>query len=209
MMVVRAGAVCVLAVVVQLAVFVDVRDPTSIAETGTIAGIQSGIGVPQPEDLAPVYAEFGAAVHDTQVLEFGLVLLMALATRYDDARFERNAVASLSSAQAGKTIGELFRAVRKKEHFTSPERKAIHKAIRLRNDLVHRFMVDKVESLLTPEGRASLLQEIRAIREAVQAADRINASLIDHYLREYGTSVDELKDYASELFPREEDETDS
>ena len=99
--------------------------------------------------------------------------------------------------------------MRKKEHFTSPERKAIHKAIRLRNDLVHRFMVDKVESLLTPEGRASLLQEIRAIREAVQAADRINASLIDHYLREYGTSVDELKDYASELFPREEDETDS
>mgnify|MGYP000411593573 CR=1 FL=1 len=74
-------------------------------ETGTIAGIQSEIGVPDPTELAPVYAEFGAAVHDTQVLEFGLVLLMALATRYDDARFERKAVASLSSAQAGKTIG--------------------------------------------------------------------------------------------------------
>ena len=105
-------------------------------------------------------------------------------------------------------MGELFRAVRKKEHFTSPERKAIHKAIRLRNDLVHRFMVDKVENLLTREGRESLLQEIRAIREAVQAADRINASLIDHYLEEYGTSVEELKDYASELFPEAEDETD-
>ncbi len=172
-------------------------------ETGTIAGIQSEIGVPQPEDLAPVYAEFGAAVHDTQVLEFGLVLLMALATRYDDARFERNAVASLSSAQAGKTIGELFRAVRKKEHFTSPERKAIHKAIRLRNDLVHRFMVDKVEQLFTETGRQELAEELRAIRKAVQYADGIIASLIDRYLSEHGASLEELQAYAEDLFESE------
>lgn len=165
------------------------------------------LDLPEQADLAPVYAEFGAAVHDTQVLEFGLVLLMALATRYDDAQFGTDSVKALSTAQAGQTVGELFRAVRKKEHFTSPERKAIHKAIRLRNDLVHRFMVDKVEDLFTPEGRESLLQEIRAIRDAVQSADRINASLIDHYLQEYGTSVDELKDYAAELFPSEEEET--
>lgn len=167
----------------------------------------SPLDLPEQADLAPVYAEFGAAVHDTQVLEFGLVLLMALATRYDDAQFGADSVNALSTAQAGKTVGELFRAVRKKEHFTSPERKAIHKAIRLRNDLVHRFMVDKVESLFTPEGRESLLQEIRAIREAVQTADRINASLIDHYLEAYGTSVDELKDYAAELFPSDDEQT--
>jgi hypothetical protein len=174
-------------------------------ETGTIAGIQSGIGVPDPAELAPVYAEFGAAVHDTQVLEFGLVLLMALATRYDDARFERNAVAALSSAQAGKTIGELFRAVRKKEHFTSPERKAIHKAIRLRNDLVHRFMVDKVEQLFTDTGRQELADELRGIRQAVQYADGIIASLIDRYLKEHGASLDELQAYAEDLFQREND----
>ena len=53
----------------------------------------------------------------------------------------------------GRLQAELFRAVRKKEHFTSPERKAIHKAIRLRNDLVHRFMVDKVEQLFSDTGR--------------------------------------------------------
>lgn len=169
-------------------------------QTGTIAGIQSGVGVPAAADLAPVYAEFGAAVHDTQVLEFGLVLLMALATRYDDAVFDKNAVASLSSAQAGQTIGELFRAVRKKEHFTSPERKAIHKAIRLRNDLVHRFMVDKVEQLFTDAGRQALATELQAIRKAVQYADGIIASLIDRYLSEHGASLDDLREYAADLF---------
>jgi hypothetical protein len=173
-------------------------------EAGTIAGIQSGIGVPDPAALAPVYAEFGAAVHDTQVLEFGLVLLMALATRYDDARFGKNAVASLSSAQAGKTVGELFRAVRKKEHFTSPERKAIHKAIRLRNDLVHRFMVDKVEQLFSESGRQGLVEELQGIRRAVQYADGIIASLIDRYLREHGASLDDLRAYAADLFDAEE-----
>lgn len=166
---------------------------------------QAGLDITMPDqhDLTPIYAEFGAAVHDTQVLEFGLVLLMALATRYDNAQFTSDAVKALSSAQAGQTLGELFRAVRKKEYFTSPERKAIHKAIRLRNDLVHRFMVDKVEQFLSPEGRQSLLDETRGIREAVQAADRIIASLIDRYLEEYGTSLEELQDYASELFPDE------
>lgn len=164
--------------------------------------------MPEQAELVPLYAEFGAAVHDTQVLEYGLVLLMALATRYDDAHFGTDAVASLSSSQAGKTLGELFRAVRKKEHFTSPERKAIHKAIRLRNDLVHSFLVDRVEDLLTAEGRQALLSEIRAIRAAVQAADRINASLIDHYLQEYGTRLDELQDYASSLFEAQQDRDD-
>jgi hypothetical protein len=172
-------------------------------EAGTIAGIQSGIGVPDPAALAPVYAEFGAAVHDTQVLEFGLVLLMALATRYDDARFGRNAVAALSSAQAGKTVGELFRAVRRKEHFTSPERKAIHKAIRLRNDLVHRFMVDKVEQLFSEAGRQTLVEELQGIRRAVQYADGIIASLIDRYLSEHGASLEELQAYADGLFDAE------
>jgi hypothetical protein len=175
-------------------------DPSDIAQE---------IALPDQDELVPIYAEFGAAVHDTQVLEFGLVLLMALATRYDDAHFTPEAVKALSSSQAGQTLGELFRAVRKKEYFTSPERKSIHKAIRLRNDLVHRFMVHKVEQFLSPEGRATLLDEIRGIRGAVQSADRIIASLIDRYLEEYGTSLEELQDYASELFEQEQGTDDT
>ena len=126
-----------------------------------------------------------------------------LATRYDDAGFNQEAVASLSSAQAGKTIGELFRAVRRREHFTSPERKAIHKAINLRNELVHRFMVDRVEQLFSDEGRRGLAEELQAIRKAVQYADGIIASLIDRYLREYGASLEELQAFATDLFARE------
>lgn len=171
--------------------------------------VTQDIELPQQEELAPIYAEFGAAVHDTQVLEFGLVLLMALATRYDDAHFTAEAVRALSSAHAGQTLGELFRVVRKKEYFTSPERKSIHKAIRLRNELVHRFMVDRVEQILSPEGRQTLLEEIRGIRGAVQNADRIIASLIDRYLEEYGTSLEELQDYASDLFHEEPGEDDT
>ena len=65
--------------------------------------------------------------------------------------------------------------------------------------------LNRVEQVLSPEGRKGLLEEIRAIREAVQSADRIIASLIDRYLEEYGTSLDDLQDYASDLF-QEEDE---
>ena len=133
----------------------------------------------------------------------GVFLVWLFARHRDQYRPLRNAVAALSSAQAGKTIGELFRAVRKKEHFTSPERKAIHKAIRLRNDLVHRFMVDKVEQLFTNAGRQELADELRGIRQAVQYADGIIASLIDRYLKEHGASLEELQAYAEDLFQPE------
>jgi len=67
--------------------------------------------------------------------------------------------------------------------------------------------VDKVEQFLSSEGRQALLEELHGIREAVQAADRIIASLLDRYLEEYGTSLEELQDYASDLF-REDPESD-
>lgn len=151
------------------------------------------------QDLVPIYAEFGAAVHDTQVLEYGLVLLMALATRYDEAVFSRDAVGALSTPRAHRTIGELFFAVREKEYFTSAERKAVHKAIRRRNKLIHRYMIDNVEGFLDAEGRERMLLDLRALREDVRKASQIIESLIDRYLEEYGTSMEELAESAETM----------
>lgn len=154
-------------------------------------------------DLTPVYAEFGAALHDAQVLEFGLILLMALATRYDQVHFPEGPRESLSPARVGKTLGQLFFAVREKEYFTKAEKKMIFKAIRKRNDLIHGYMVDKVHELLTPDGRQFLLEDIRRTRKTLQDADRVSASMIDRYLQDYGTSLDEVETQARNAMRQE------
>ena len=144
------------------------------------------------ESVVPVYAEFGGAVHTAQRLEFGLTLLLAFAVKYDDATIERSAVDRLSTNDAEKTLGELWHAVKKSEYVTRAEQKKIRKAIKERNVLVHDYLIDKGELLLTSEGRAEMLADIRRMQASLRKADEIVESLVDRYLVENNADLEEI-----------------
>lgn len=144
------------------------------------------------ESVVPVFAEFGGAVHTAQRLEFGLTLLLAFAVKYDDATVEKSAVERLSTNDAEKTLGELWHAVKKSEYVTRAEQKKIRKAIKERNILVHDYLIDKGELLLTPDGRAEMLSDIRRIQASLRMADEIVESLVDRYLVENDADLDEI-----------------
>lgn len=140
----------------------------------------------------PVLAEFGGAVHTAQRLEFGLTLLLAFAVKYDDAKIGKSSVDRLSSIDAEKTLGELWHAVKKSEYVTRAEQKKIRKAIKERNVLVHSYLIDKGEMLLTREGRSEMLADIRRIQASLRKADEIVESLVDRYLVENNADLDEI-----------------
>ena len=144
------------------------------------------------ESVMPVYAEFGGAVHTAQRLEFGLTLLLAFAVKYDEATIGKSAVDRLSTNDAEKTLGELWHAVKKSEYVTRAEQKKIRKAIKERNILVHSYLIDKGELLLTPEGRAEMLVDIRRMQESLRKADEIVESLVDRYLAEHDADLEEI-----------------
>ncbi|TFH50671.1 MAG: hypothetical protein E4H01_01765 [Lysobacterales bacterium] len=140
----------------------------------------------------PVLAEFGGAVHTAQRLEFGLTLLLAFAVKYDDATIGKSSVDRLSSIDAEKTLGELWHAIKKSEHVTRAEQKKIRKAIKDRNVLVHSYLIDKGEMLLTREGRSEMLVDIRRMQASLRKADEIVESLVDRYLLEHNADLDEI-----------------
>ena len=144
------------------------------------------------ESVMPVYAEFGGAVHTAQRLEFGLTLLLAFAVKYDEATIGKSAVERLSTNDAEKTLGELWHAVKKSEYVTSAEQKKIRKAIKERNILVHSYLIDKGELLLTREGRAEMLADIRRVQDLLRKADEIVESLVDRYLVENDADLEEI-----------------
>jgi len=144
------------------------------------------------ESVVPVFAEFGAAVHTAQRLEFGLTLLLAFAVKYDDATIERSTVERLATNDAEKTLGELWHAVKKSEYLTRAEQKKIRKAIKERNVLVHNYLIDNSESLLTAEGRSGMLGDIRRMQASLRKADEIVESLVDRYLVENDADLDEI-----------------
>lgn len=144
------------------------------------------------ESVIPVFAEFGAAVHTAQRLEFGLTLLLAFAVKFDEAKIGKAAVDRLSSNDAEKTLGELWHAVKKSEYVTRAEQKTIRKAIKERNVLVHSYLVDRGEQIFTPEGRTEMLADIKRVQELFRKADAIVESLVDRYLSEHNVDLDEI-----------------
>lgn len=160
------------------------------------------------ESVAPVFAEFGGAVHTAQRLEFGLTLLLAFAVKFDEAKIGKSMVAKLSSSDAEKTLGELWHAVKKSEYVTRAEQKKIRKAIKDRNILVHSYLIDKGELLLTREGRTEMLADIRRIQETLRKADEIVESLVDRYLEENNADLDEITRQLDTLFIEDEEGAD-
>ncbi|TDJ14688.1 MAG: hypothetical protein E2O65_13785 [Gammaproteobacteria bacterium] len=144
------------------------------------------------ESVIPVYAEFGGALHTAQRLEFGLTLLLAFAVKYDEAKIGKSAVERLSTNDAERTLGELWHAVKKSEYVTNAEQKKIRKAIKERNILVHSYLIDKGELLLTREGRAEMLADIRRVQDLLRKADEIVESLVDRYLVENDADLEEI-----------------
>jgi hypothetical protein len=161
-----------------------------------MTGIVPGPPLPDRE-LAPIYALFGAALHDVQVLEYGLLLVMALATQYEHAQFSfPEPGEALSPARAGRTLGELFRAVKDTAGLDAVQRRLLRRAIRRRNELIHGFMVERAERFLSPSGREELRGELERARELLAHANAIVAPLVDRYLAEHGTSLEALKSQA-------------
>ncbi len=158
-----------------------------------------------PRELEIVFAEFGATVHAAQCLEYALGLLMALLAKYEDAKFEGRLDVSLSAALSSQTLGELFRAVRKQEFFTSAERKTVHKAIKQRNQLVHSYLVDKAEYFLGARSRAKLVKDLQKRRANLREANAIIDRMIDRYLKEHGTSIEELHNFWDPLVRSDEE----
>ena len=144
------------------------------------------------ESVVPVLAEFGGAVHIAQRLEFGLTLLLAFAVKFDDATIGKSTVERLATNDAEKTLGELWHAVKKSEYVTRAEQKKIRKAIKERNILVHNYLIDKGELLLTREGRSEMLADIQRIQTLLRKADEIVESLVDRYLVENDADLEEI-----------------
>jgi hypothetical protein len=158
------------------------------------------------ESVVPVFAEFGGAVHTAQRLEFGLTFLLAFAVKYDNATVEKSAVDRLSTNDAEKTLGELWHAVKKSEYVTRAEQKKIRKAIKERNVLVHNYLIDKGALLLTSDGRAEMLADIRRMQASLRKADEIVESLVDRYLVEHNADLEEIANQLDTLWI-EPDET--
>jgi hypothetical protein len=132
-----------------------------------------------PRDFTPLFFEAGRALYDCQGLEMGLALLLFLLNRLGVVQLTPQRQGELVSSTSKKTAGQLLNQL---EGFTSLEPRVhgtLRAALKARNCIAHRFLVDNLERMVQPKQRAEVVSDLRHLREQLGSARVILNQLID------------------------------
>ena len=153
------------------------------------------------KDIQPLMAEFGAAVHDAQVLEGSIELILSLLDQTARPSEKVPGVDALIE-YSQKPLGQLIKLLKRRITIVKSDEKLLKDALDIRNHLVHLFFrrEDRLMATLTPDGIAALADEIRDIRALIKEANNISDRILDELLRKYDLSVDKLKAHAMEMY---------
>jgi len=159
---------------------------------------------PRREELAPVFAEFGHACHQAQLLEEALRLLLLIGREYAKAQIPDEAIRYPVNPEGIKTLGPLFEAVRTVEVVEGRDVDLIRKAISLRNRLIHGPWPSELR-WFTPEGRREVIEEFKSTWSFLRVATGIVHKMIDKYLSASGLSMQYFMDRANAIYVSDTD----
>jgi hypothetical protein len=128
--------------------------------------------VPEAEgfDEKEVYAFYGLAAYSAQVLEKGLVNLVA-GLHTDGLSITRGEFDTLFAGFDASTFGQLVRRARTKVPISPDTEILLAEALRERNRLVHHFFADHATAFMTEQGRMKMIAELRRLVTLFQRVD--------------------------------------
>jgi len=136
--------------------------------------------------LAPIFFEAGAALYDCQSFEYGIAYLLYLFSRLGATGLDPAHCASILDDEEKKTAGQLAQLLRKHLRISEDIEEGLSKALRARNHLVHRFLIENVERMLEVREHDALVKEIRSLRSTVRGCQK----KLDPFVRALAQSLD-------------------
>jgi hypothetical protein len=162
--------------------------------------------VDRDELIREVYAHFGLAVYQAQVLEHGLANAMLYAsiaagrlptlTDFDaflNARFER-------------TLGALVSELKMHVSVVPELAEVLKVALTQRNWLAHRYFRERAETFMSDEGCQAMLAELEAARDLFEAADRMLETTVSDLAVQAGVTDERVQELVAQITSREEAE---
>lgn len=156
--------------------------------------------------LDPVVFKLGAALYISQIFEGSLIFLHQLID--EDERV--TGITKISDDYSKKTLGKLLNLLKRRIDVPQQSLDYIFEAIELRNNIVHGYLISEqnMAQFESEAGIASLAQDLDYKLNQIRERDHHVCSLIDQYLKKYGTSTEALKKLAgkrSNLFEGNEE----
>ena len=152
------------------------------------------------EILAPLYFEAGAGLYDSQTLEYGISLLLFLLSDRGLIEFAVDDARAIIEGEKKKTIGQVLHIVKQHVTISSEWDATIQEGLQGRNRLVHGYLINNIENFLEEDKREQLIKEVRAMRRAIQAADKAVRDIIGVLVQLYGVSLESIQEQVVQDF---------
>ena len=165
--------------------------------------LKLGGGVPAAEasDVKEVYAFYGLAAHQAQLLEKALVNLV-VALDADGVPVQRSHFDALFDRFDPHAFAQLASALGARVALPEAVQQLLAEALRRRQHLTHHFYADNAAAFTTDEGRALMIQELRLLVELLQRAAEEVEKLYLPLLVKHGMTEDRIRQLTDEVLAR-------
>jgi hypothetical protein len=163
--------------------------------------LMNGAPAAEGSDVKEVYAFYGLASHQAQLLERALVNLV-VALHADGVPVLRRHFDTLFDRFDAGSFAQLAAAAAARVPLPDAVRELIAEALRRRHQLVHQFYAAHAAAFTTDAGRALMIQELRVLAELLQvAADEVE-TLSSPLLVKHGMTEDRIRSLTDEMLAR-------
>ncbi|OBU30678.1 hypothetical protein [Photobacterium kishitanii] len=124
------------------------------------------------DNLQPIYFEAGAGLFDCQTFEYGIGYLLYLLSRLGVEGLSPERTSAILDDDEKKTAGQLIGLLKKHAEVSQDLEKELSDALRARNKLIHRYLIDNVERFVDASERELIVKEIRELRGKVRGVQK-------------------------------------
>jgi hypothetical protein len=136
-------------------------------------------------DHDAVFRMFGEVAYQTQSLERLLAIVLALVLGPGPTKITRSECRKLVESYFTRTFGTV-RKLEQAVHLPEALREGLAEAVKKRNWLAHHYFWDRKAEFETPEGRQSMLAELREIGIAFEGLTQQLRDVYVGWLKAYG-----------------------
>ena len=140
----------------------------------------------EDEHVREVYAHFGLAVYQAQVLEHSLVNAMVILKLPERNRITRTDIDDFMGQEFQKTLGNLVNDLKKYTTLPPGLEKLLSSALKTRNWLCHHYFRERAEDFMMLNGRSGMIIELDDSRDLLIEADSALNALVRPLAAQFG-----------------------
>lgn len=150
--------------------------------------------------IREVYARYGLAMYQAQVLEHGLVntlmifRLLPTMKEYTDRYAWESAFDTFYSVETGKTFGNILKVIQLINNFPSDLLKKLRSAKSERDYLAHRFFREHDVDFMNFDGRIKMIVECERLIDLFQMLDKEIGGFARPYRERYGITSEKIRE---------------